>query len=82
MALENGEKELLIRIEERVKTLTEQFMALNIRLTNDFVTKESCQVRQIEHERQSAMTRAETVAKICVLVSISVSLIWAVLKHS
>jgi hypothetical protein len=79
--MENVEKDLLIRIDERVKVLGEQMVALHHRLATDFVSKADCHVRQIEHERQSILIRAESVAKIAVLITIAISLLWAVTKH-
>ena len=79
--MENLDRELLIRIEERVKVLGEQLATLNVRLANDFVTKEHCLLKQHEHDKAQSLGRLESISKIGVLISISITLIWAVMKH-
>ena len=74
-------EELLIRISERVEYLTSAMNEFRCDLHERFVTKDMCLLRQHEHEKASNFGRAESLAKIGVLISVAVSVIWAVIKH-
>lgn len=74
-------EELLIRISERVEYLTSAVTELRCDLHNRFVTKEMCMLKQAEHDHNNSLARAESIAKVAVLISIAVSIVWAVVKH-
>lgn len=85
MTLENGDKATLARIDERTLGLAMQINLISEKLESlpaMFVTRDQCALRQNEHDKATSYARAESVAKVGVLISIAVSVIWAVLKHA
>jgi len=80
--METESEKLLIQIDQQVKYLTSAVNEMRCDLHERFVTRELCALRQSEHENQNNFGRAESLAKIGVLLSVALSVIWAVVKHT
>lgn len=78
MPLENGEKILLARIDERLGNLAADFTSFR----GHCVTLDMCALRQREHDAASHFQRAESIAKTAALLSVATAILWAVLKHA
>ena len=78
MPLENGEKVLLARIDERVERLAADFSAFR----STVVTHDQCALAQKQHDAANNYARAESVAKTAALLSVAAAVLWAVLKHA
>ena len=78
MPLENGDRTLLVRIDERLEALTHSVDQLRANV----VTRDECALRQHQHDARATFSRAESLSKVFAILSIGVGIIYTVLKHA
>ena len=77
MALENGDRVLLARIDERLENLCRDFNAWRLNV----VTTEQCELRQRRHDDTGALNRMERISRTAALLAVAVAVLFAVFKH-
>lgn len=85
MSLENGDKAMLARIDERTMNLGIQMSEMVRKLetlSDKFITRDQCALNQQKHSKTTWLDRAESLGKVAAIVAIAVSVVFAVLKHA